>query len=53
MCIYCAGIGSALTLPDPSHEARVFDVNLTGMVRTMEVLVPHWIERRAGHFVGL
>jgi NAD(P)-dependent dehydrogenase (short-subunit alcohol dehydrogenase family) len=52
-CIYCAGIGSALRLPDLSNEARVFDVNLTAMVRTMEVLVPHWIERRAGHFVGL
>jgi NAD(P)-dependent dehydrogenase (short-subunit alcohol dehydrogenase family) len=52
-CIYCAGIGSGLRLPDLSNEVRVFDVNLTGMVRTMEVLVPHWIERRAGHFVGL
>jgi NAD(P)-dependent dehydrogenase (short-subunit alcohol dehydrogenase family) len=52
-CIYCAGIGSSLKLPDLSNEARVFDVNLTGMVRTMEVLVPHWIERRSGHFVGL
>jgi NAD(P)-dependent dehydrogenase (short-subunit alcohol dehydrogenase family) len=52
-CIYCVGIGSQLTLPDLSNEARVFDVNLTAMVRTMEVLVPHWIERRAGHFVGL
>jgi NAD(P)-dependent dehydrogenase (short-subunit alcohol dehydrogenase family) len=52
-CIYCAGIGSALKLPDLSNESRVFDVNLTGMVRTMEVLVPHWIERGAGHFIGL
>ena len=42
-----------LKLPDLSNEARVFDVNLTGMVRTMEVLVPHWLERKAGHFVGL
>ena len=53
VCIYCAGIGSALKLPDLSNEVRVFDVNLLGMVRTMEVLVPHWIERRAGHFIGL
>jgi len=52
-CVYCAGMGSSLTLPDLSNEARVFDVNLTAMVRTMEVLVPHWIDRRAGHFVGL
>ncbi len=52
-CIYCAGIGSGLTLPDLSNETRVFDVNLTGMVRTLETLVPHWLERGTGHFVGL
>jgi NAD(P)-dependent dehydrogenase (short-subunit alcohol dehydrogenase family) len=52
-CVYCAGIGSGLTLPDLSNEARVFDVNLTGMVRAMEALVPHWLERGHGHFVGL
>ncbi len=53
VCVYCAGIGSGLTLPDLSNEARVFDVNLTGMVRAMEALVPHWLERGHGHFVGL
>jgi short-subunit dehydrogenase len=52
-CIYCAGVGSAMTLPDLSHEAYVFEVNLTAMIRTMAVLVPHWIERRNGHFIGL
>jgi short-subunit dehydrogenase len=52
-CIYCAGIGSQLTLPDLSNESRVFDVNLTGMVRTFEVLAPYWIERGKGHFIGL
>ena len=52
-CIYCAGIGSALTLPDLSNEAHVFAVNLTAMVETMDALVPHWIERRSGHFIGL
>ncbi len=52
-CIYCAGMGSGLELPDLSNEARVFEVNLTAMVRTMKVLVPHWLERRAGHFIGL
>ena len=52
-CIYCAGIGSALKLPDLSNEAHVFAVNLTAMVETMEVLVPHWVERRSGHFIGL
>jgi short-subunit dehydrogenase len=53
VCIYCAGIGSELKLPDLSNEARVFEVNLIGMVRTMEVLVPDWLSRGHGHFVGL
>ena len=52
-CIYCAGIGSQLTLPDLSNESRVIDVNLTGMVRTLEVLAPYWIGRGNGHFIGL
>jgi NAD(P)-dependent dehydrogenase (short-subunit alcohol dehydrogenase family) len=52
-CIYCAGIGSGLRLPDLSGETRVFDVNLMGMVRTIEALVPEWLERGSGHFIGL
>jgi NAD(P)-dependent dehydrogenase (short-subunit alcohol dehydrogenase family) len=52
-CIYCAGIGSALALPDVSNEARVFEVNLTAMVRTVQALLPEWLARGHGHFVGL
>ncbi len=52
-CLYCVGIGSELELSDLSGEARVFEVNLTAMVRTLEVLTPQWLERRAGHFIGL
>lgn len=52
-CIYCVGIGSGLTLPDLSNEAHVFEVNLVAMIRTLEVLVPHWLERGKGHFIGL
>lgn len=52
-CIYCVGVGSALTLPEVSNESRVFEVNLTGMVRTMQALVPEWLVKRRGHFVGL
>jgi NAD(P)-dependent dehydrogenase (short-subunit alcohol dehydrogenase family) len=52
-CIYCVGIGSNLELPDLSREARVFDVNLTAMVRTMAALAPGWLEQRRGHFIGL
>lgn len=52
-CIYCAAIGSRLTLPDLSQEARVVEVNLTSMVRTLAALVPGWLKRRQGHFIGL
>jgi short-subunit dehydrogenase len=53
VCIYCAGVGSELELPDLSGEARVIDINLTAMIRTIEILVPHWLTRGGGHFVGL
>ena len=53
VCIYCAAIGSELTLPDLSKEAQVFEVNLTAMVRTMAALIPGWLSRRNGHFIGL
>ncbi len=52
-CIYCVGVGSELELSDLSHEARVFEVNLTAMVRTLEILLPPWLERGKGHFIGL
>ncbi|MGD9852374.1 MAG: SDR family NAD(P)-dependent oxidoreductase [Nitrospirales bacterium] len=52
-CIFCAAIGSRLTLPDLSQEARVVEVNFTAMVRTLAALLPDWIERRQGHFIGL
>ena len=53
VCIYCAGIGSELKLPDLSNEPHVFDVNLTAMVLTLATLLPAWLARGAGHFVGL
>jgi len=52
-CIYCAGIGSLLTLPDVSREALVFEVNVVAMVRTLEALLPTWLARRRGHFIAL
>ena len=52
-CIFCAAIGSGLKLPDLSQEAHVIDVNFTAMVRTLAALVPGWMERNQGHFLGL
>ncbi|WP_447971009.1 SDR family NAD(P)-dependent oxidoreductase [Nitrospira sp. M1] len=53
VCIYCAAIGSELTLPDLSREAQVIEVNFTAMVRTFSALIPVWISRSNGHFIGL
>ena len=53
VCIYCAAIGSELTLPDLAREAQVIEVNLTAMVRTIATLTPNWISRGSGHFIGL
>jgi short-subunit dehydrogenase len=52
-CIFCAAIGSELRLPDLSQEAHVIEVNFTAMVRTLAALVPEWIDRQQGHFIGL
>ncbi len=52
-CIFCAAIGSGLTLPDLSQEAHVIEVNFTAMVHTLAGLTPGWIEQGRGHFIGL
>ncbi len=52
-CIYCAGVGEEL---DPSRferEVEVFEVNLTGAVRTAAALVPAMVAAGSGHFVAL
>ncbi len=52
-CIFCAAIGSGLKLPDLSQEAHVVEVNFTSMVRTFAALLPAWVEKSQGHFIGL
>jgi short-subunit dehydrogenase len=52
-CIYCAAIGSELTLPDLSQEAHVIEVNFTAMVHTLATLTPGWLKKGRGHFIGL
>jgi short-subunit dehydrogenase len=53
LCIYFVGIGELLDLQDMSGEARIIDVNLTGMVRTAAAVIPKMIERGQGHFIGV
>ena len=53
LCIYFAGIGEPLNPLDMSGEARVIDVNLTGMVRTGAAVIPRMVQRGQGHFMGV
>jgi short-subunit dehydrogenase len=53
LCIYCAGIGELLKPDDMAGEAEIFDVNLTGMVKTASVVIPRMVEEGRGHFIGL
>ena len=53
VCIFCAAVGSELTLPDLSRETTVFSVNLTAMVHTLATLTPTWLTSGQGHFIGL
>jgi len=53
LCVYCAGIGEALDFDDLPQERRVFEVNLMGAVKTIEVVLPTMIRRKVGHFVAL
>ena len=53
LCIYCVGIGELLVPEDMSAEPRIFRVNLMGMVKTTEAVLPAMVEARQGHFIGL
>lgn len=53
LCIYAAGIGHALELPELAREASVFETNLLGAVITAEVIVPRMLAAGAGHLIGL
>lgn len=53
LCIYFAGIGELLNPLDMSAEAKIIDVNLTGMVRTAAAVIPEMVKRGQGHFIGV
>ncbi len=53
LCVYCAGIGELLDVSSMEGEAEVFEVNLTGMVKTVAQVIPGMVERGRGHFIGL
>jgi short-subunit dehydrogenase len=53
LCIYFVGIGELLDPLDMSGEAKIIDVNLTGMVRTAAAVIPRMVKRGQGHFIGI
>lgn len=53
LCIYFVGIGELLNPLNMSGEARIIDVNLTGMIRTAAAVIPHMVRNGRGHFIGV
>jgi short-subunit dehydrogenase len=53
LCIYFVGIGELLDPLDMSGEARIIDVNLTGMVKTAAAVIPQMVKGKGGHFIGV
>jgi short-subunit dehydrogenase len=53
LCIYLVGVGEPLDPLNMTGEARVIDVNLTGMVKTAAGVIPGMVKRGHGHFIGV
>jgi short-subunit dehydrogenase len=53
LCIYCAGIGELLGFSNMENEAKIFEVNLLGMIKTVSYVIPLMVKRGKGHFIGL
>lgn len=53
LCIYCVGIGELLNPAKMEDEAKIFDVNLLGMIKTTSQVIPAMAESGKGHFIGL
>ena len=53
LCIYFAGIGELLNPLEMSGEAQIINVNLTGMIKTAAVVIPHMVRKGKGHFIGV
>lgn len=53
LVIFCPGIGELIDLSDMSYETAVFEVNLIGMVKTTQIIIPYFVNKQKGHFIGL
>ncbi|MET8153813.1 SDR family NAD(P)-dependent oxidoreductase [Actinoplanes sp. NPDC049668] len=53
LCVYAAGVGDLLDPDDLAAQTRVFEVNLIGAARAVEVVLPRMLAAGGGHFIGL
>ncbi|MBD3375401.1 SDR family NAD(P)-dependent oxidoreductase [candidate division KSB1 bacterium] len=53
LCLYCPGIGELLNPRDMQNEVNIFEVNLTGLVKTAAVIIPAMVATGKGHLIGL
>ncbi len=53
LCVYAAGVGEFLDLDDLPAQTRTLDVNLMGLARTVEAVVPRMVTAGRGHLIGL
>ena len=53
LCVYCAGIGHGFDPEEIPAERAVMEVNLMGLVRTVEAVIPRMLQAGTGHLIGL
>ena len=53
LCVYCAGIGELFSIDNMALDVSTFDVNLMGLIRTAEVVLPRLAAADVGVFAGL
>ncbi|MFF5092997.1 MULTISPECIES: SDR family oxidoreductase [Actinosynnema] len=53
LCVYAAGVGDLLELPDLAPQTRALEVNLLGLARTAQAVLPEMLATGSGHLVGL
>lgn len=52
LCIYCVGIGESIDFKR-LKEIEIFQVNLIGLINTIEKIIPKFISKKEGHFIGI
>ena len=53
LCVYAAGVGELLDVADLGAQTRAVEVNLLGLARTVEAVVPPMLAAGRGHLIGL